>query len=121
MFVNFSNHASSNWNSKQKNAAMQYGEIIDIPFPMVSAEMREKDIGVLADKYVKEILDKNPNAVMCQGEFTLTYAVISRLKKAGIKCIAACSERVVNEIIQVDGTIHRESVFDFIDFREYRE
>ncbi len=55
---------------------------------------------------------------MCQGEFCLSYHVIERLKKAGVRVVAACSERVVEEVYGKTGT-EKKSVFQFIQFREY--
>ncbi len=33
MFINLSNHALQNWSLKQKEEAVKYGELIDLPFP----------------------------------------------------------------------------------------
>ena len=43
-FVNYSNHPSSAWSSDQIAAAHKYGDIIDIPFPNVSASSGEEEI-----------------------------------------------------------------------------
>ena len=41
MFINFSNHPSEAWGKTQLNAAMEYGEVIDIPFPAVNPYSNE--------------------------------------------------------------------------------
>lgn len=118
-FINFSNHPSLDWKKEQVLAAKEYGEIIDMPFPAVPADASEEDIAVLADRYAKEITGKNPAAVMCQGEFTFVYALVRRLNALGIVCVAACSERRTTEYTDENGNLKRESVFEFVRFREY--
>lgn len=100
-------------------AAQEYGEIIDMPFPTISAGASEGDIAAWADRYAKEIIDRNPAAVMCQGEFTFVYALVRRLNAAGIVCVAACSERRTVEYTDENGNLKKESSFEFVRFREY--
>lgn len=119
MFINFSNHLSDKWQRKQIDSADIYGEIMDIPFPMVPATTTSEEIKRIAVDYAKKILEMKPDVVMVQGEFTLTYAVIELLKKENIRCVAACSDRVTKEIILKDGNIQKESIFEFVQFREY--
>lgn len=76
MFVNCSNHQSALWNDLQRKEAEKYGEIIDVKFPAVPAEAIEEEIQDLAQNKVKQILSMKPQAVMCQGEFTLTYSIV---------------------------------------------
>lgn len=118
-FINFSNHSSKYWNDKQKNAAKEWGQIIDIPFPSVGGNASEDDILQLAEQVVAKILSYNPSVVMCQGEFTLSYAVVRLLKEKGIKVVSACSERVTTEEHLEDGTSVKHARFDFVKFREY--
>lgn len=113
-FVNFSNHPSGKWDNAQREAALEYGEIIDVPFPSVDPDLGERDIDSLSDKYVREITEYDPVAVMCQGEFTLCFSVTQKLQALGIKVLSACSKR---DVIEKDGK--RISVFRFVKFREY--
>lgn len=113
-FVNFSNHPSKKWCDEQRSAAEEYGEIIDITFPEVSPEADEAEIDVLASEFVERILELSPAAVMVQGEFTLAFAVVEMLKAKGIRCLAACSKRLVQE--RGDERIVR---FEFVRYREY--
>lgn len=119
VFVNFSNHPSAGWEKKQWICAQRYGEIIDVPFPYVNVETSEKEIELLGEECVSRIVELQPTVVMCQGEFTLTYYVVNRLKEKGITCVAACTERLVNEITLDDGSVRKESLFLFKVFREY--
>ena len=56
--------------------------------------------------------------VLCQGEFTLTYAVVSRLLRFGVEVASAFSERIVNEE-RVGEEVRKISVFRFYGFRKY--
>ena len=75
-FVNYSNHPSSAWSSDQIAAAHKYGDIIDIPFPNVSASSGEEEILQTAKDGVERIMRYNPAAVLVQGEFTLTGVLL---------------------------------------------
>lgn len=118
IFVNCSNHPSSQWCAEQKEAAAKYGEVVDISFPAVDPSMTEKQISRLAAEISKEILSCDPEAVMCQGEFTLTYAIVRRLREQSIKTVAACSARTVKEM-QTTAGAKKEVLFRFEGFREY--
>lgn len=119
-FINFSNHNSKDWIRNQKEEAEQYGEIIDIPFPKVEAMLNEAAVYEIACDYFKKIIAYNPAAVMCQGEFTLCYLIIHMLLKEGVKVLAACSERIVEEAVVEEDYI-KKACFKFVRFREYRE
>jgi hypothetical protein len=64
-------------------------------------------------------LEWQPAAVLCQGEYCYTYAVVHRLRDAGITVLAACSERMVEERQEADGSVRRVSRFCFTRFRRY--
>lgn len=119
MFINCTNHSVANWGEKQKEEAGRWGEVVDYPFPIVKAQSDEEEIKNIADKVVNDIADKNPDIVLCQGEFTLTYAIVNQLKRRGIKVVAACSERRTNEQLLKDGITKKESYYEFVRFREY--
>ncbi|MDY2627581.1 MAG: hypothetical protein SOW08_04585 [Lachnospiraceae bacterium] len=115
VFVNFTNHPADTWDSAQLSAARKYGEIAELAFPVVNSRASEKDITALADELSEKIITMNPAAVMCQGEFTLAYAVIRRLRKNGIRVVAACSERMV----EMNEEGKKVVTFHFEQFREY--
>ncbi len=119
IFVNFSNHRSDNWSNCQVKAAQAWGEIVDVPFPVVPSAADEQDIQAMAEKCVEEIMAHDPQAVMCQGEFTLTYAIVNRLKNLGVTAVSACSDRDTVEKTMPDGTTAKQSVFRFVRFRKY--
>ena len=120
IFVNFSNHPSSRWSDEQlKVARQQYGEIVDVPFPSLDPCMDERAIAEIGEDCIEKILKLSPRAVMCQGEFTLTFYVVNRLINKGISCVSACSERSSVEVMQEDGSVRKESLFLFRGFRKY--
>lgn len=121
MFINFTNHLASAWSNKQREAAEQYGKIIEIEFPNVSPYNSSEDVKLLADNYVSQIVKLLPNdeknAVLCQGEFSLCVAVIEKLKVRKIKVLCACSER--NVVEDFDGEKNtKKAEFRFVGFRE---
>lgn len=118
-FINFSNHSSDSWSECQKTEALKWGKIVDVRFPVVNPEASKQEIIEMAEKCTEKILNYYPAAVMCQGEFTLSYHVISLLKKRGIPVLSACSSRNVVEEKNKDGTVYKNSVFKFVQFREY--
>ena len=118
-FINFTNHPSERWDEEQKMSALKYGDIVDLPFPNVDAAADEAQICDLAEEYVRKILEKEPCVVLCQGEFSLAYQVITRLKERGITVLAACSERNVKQYSEQGKDIKKEVIFQFRRFREY--
>jgi len=119
VFVNFTNHPSASWSEKQLSAAKMYGEIVDIPFPLIPPTWKEARLDQLADEYSNEILSHHPAAVLCHGESTFAYRVISRLLQQNALVLGACSERLVTETLLPDGKTTKTSVYDFKQFRSY--
>ncbi|MBR3143450.1 MAG: toll/interleukin-1 receptor domain-containing protein [Clostridiales bacterium] len=118
-FVNISNHPSDNWGEEQRRAAEEMGTIVDIPFPLVDPYASEENVEKLADQIVQETLTRKPAAVMCQGEFTLTEAIVRKLRGKDIPVYSACTQRVSKERLLEDGSTAKESVFTFVKFRRY--
>ena len=118
-FINLTNHPSRLWDNEQLDAARQYGRIIDIPFPEVNPFAESEEIALMADACVEKIRDFEEPTVLVQGEFTLVFAVVTRLKEEGIRVLAASSERQVVEMKSEDGALIKKSVFRFRRFREY--
>lgn len=119
MLINLSNHPSAKWSAKQRDTAvLLYGEIIDLPFPVVDPARDETYIADLADEYCRQIVDLSdgmPVTVHLMGEMTLTFALVQRLCADGFPCVASTTERVINET--PDG--RKESFFSFVRFRRY--
>jgi len=118
MFVNFTNHPAAKWDQQQLEAAQAYGDVVDIAFPHIDPMATDVEVAALAQEYVARIIDMSPRAVLCQGEFTFVFAVVSELKKHGVPTLAACSERCVNEHV-LDGATQKTVTFKFVQFRSY--
>lgn len=119
VLVNLSHHASSQWDARQREAAAVYGQVADVDFPAVPPDATTEDVEKIARATVKGIFktydDTVDLTVHVMGEMTLTCRMVTILKKAGIRCIASCTERRVEE--RGDGS--RLSHFCFVQFREY--
>lgn len=119
IFLNLSNHPSSLWCEKQQEAARSYGEIIDMPFPMIDETGNETYIYDLADEYLHKIIELSKEkevTVHLMGELTFTFALLKRLQKNGIMCVASTSKRIVKE--EIPGR-KDEVIFQFERFRRY--
>ncbi len=119
IFINFSNHPSTEWSKEQKEEALTYGEnLIDLPFPNVNPYIDEIAIAQKADEYVlkiKEIAEGKSTTVHIMGEMNLTYLIVQKLIEQNICCVSSTSERDV-EILE-DGS--KNVFFKFIRFRKY--
>jgi hypothetical protein len=114
-FVNLSNHPSAMWEETQITAALALAERIqDIAFPAVPPDADEKAIAALAEECAAKVPPETSHALV-QGEFTLTVELVRRLQARGITCLAATSEREVEE----NGDGRRVSTFRFVRFRAY--
>ena len=117
IFINFTNHPSEKWSKEQWDASLKYGSILDLPFPVVSPLASKEEVEQMAEGYVDQIMKHSPSAVLCQGEFSLSYSVITKLKAHGILVLAACSERNVQK--DPDDPNKKTVTFKFVQFREY--
>lgn len=102
-----------------------YGEVRDLPFPAMPTSADTLEVIAMADGIIGNILKIKEKssaaeafAVMAQGEFTLTYAVVSRLKSMGITAVSAVYERIVEEQVE-NGEVRKTAIFKFAGFREY--
>ena len=118
MFLNLSNHPSAKWSAEQTEAAKQlYGEIVDLPFPVVDSAGDEAYIAALADEYCSKVIEYakvQPVTVHLMGEMTFTFALLQRLQAQEITCVASTTER---ETMEENGV--KTSIFKFVKFRKY--
>ena len=119
VFINHTNHCSEYWSEEERHAAAALGRIVDMAFPDILPSASEAEIEQLAEAMAQQIAAQEPAAVLCQGEYTYTYALVKRLIEKGIYVVAACSERVVEEHHEPDGSTRRISQFRFKRFRFY--
>jgi len=117
LFINFSNLHTNKWQEDRLLAAKEMvngGEIINVAFPVVSPYATKEEVYEMALSSVEKIMSYNPSVVFCQGDFTLCFEIVNRLKAEKIKVVAACNERVISETNE--GKI---AGFKFVQFREF--
>ncbi len=119
MFINYSNHPSDRWSKEQYEAALQYGEVVDIPFKNVSPSDTKEDIQQMAKDEAEKIASQKPAAVLCVGDFSLTFALVTELKRRNIKVLSSCTVRETKETVNENGETVKTAVFKFMGFREY--
>lgn len=113
--LNISNHPSGRWPSRQLQTAIaQYGFVKDLPFPGIDPNMSGEELENLVQDYLGQALALAPAAVHLMGEMTFTFALVQKLKAAGIPCVASTSKRLVEE---QDGK--KVVQFEFVQFRAY--
>jgi CRISPR-associated protein Csx16 len=115
LFLNLTNHPAATWDAAQREAAaaLAGGPVVDVPFPAVEPHWTAAEVERLADGVVEGLPEASHALVM--GEMTLTWALVQRLKRRGVACVATTSRRDVS--LQADGG--RLSRFVFEAFRAY--
>lgn len=120
MLLNLTNHPVSLWPKVQLTEAEQrWGRITDLPFPAVDPNCPICEVIAQAREIVRRASVLNPSAVLCQGEMTMTVALVRHFQLEGIPVYAACSHREVTEQKEKSGTVRKNSRFCFVQFREY--
>lgn len=120
LLINLSNHEFSKWSDEQQEATKEYGVCEDMNFPAISPDMDSEEIKQLADRYIKEIVEKNKEyqvTVHLMGEMAFTHYAVSQLLRLGIPCICSTTARIVIE--EADGT--KTAQFRFARFRHYTD
>ena len=117
VFLNLSNHPLSEWGEPQKQQALGFGceDLVDMPFPAVPPDATTEQVRELAAETVRRIPQSVTHA-MVMGEFTLTFELVRRLQKRGVRCLVATTTRDVEQ--RGDEKVVR---FHFEGFREYPE
>ena len=117
VFINLSNLHTNKWPEDRLNGAKEIaegGEIINMAFPILGADASKEEVYEKALQTVEKIVEKKPDVVFCQGEFSLCFRIVELLKEANIKTVTVCNERV---IYKEHG--REMSGFKFIQFREF--
>ena len=81
VFINHTNHAAEDWSAAQITAAEKFGRVVDFPFPEVPPSFTVEEVRTMVLKNLQEILKLSLAAVLCQGEFNYTVAMVEELKK----------------------------------------
>ena len=119
LFLNLSNHSSDKWSKAQLDAARAYGEVVDMPFPVIDPGATTEEIHRLAEEYADRItssyLGRDLMTVHLMGEMTFTFRLVTLLHARGVRCVASTTQRKTSEL---EGS-KKESIFEFQAFREY--
>jgi len=120
MLINLTNHPSSRWDKAQLQAAAEYGECIDMPFPAVDPDGDEEYIDRLTDEYLQKIMETANNeqsevTVHLMGEMSFTVSLVEKLRNVGISCILSTSTRQSKDL----GNGQKKITFNFVRFRKY--
>ena len=117
MLINLTNHPSALWTKEQREACSGFDGIVDMEFPSVDPDWGEDDIARVADDVCQRLTGmKDLEAVHVAGEHTLTFAIVARLLKTGIRCLTSTTAR--KSVDQPDGSILK--TFKFVRLRDYR-
>lgn len=120
-FYNLTNHPSAKWSDEQKASALLMvggdGEIVDIPFPNIPPEATGREVRKTAFDYLVKYFDDadTESVVLVQGEMVFTFNMVNLLQTERIRCVAATTERKVEE--RPNG--EKVTVFKFVRFRNY--
>lgn len=121
MFINLSNHPSETWQENQLKAARHYGDIVDIPFPLIDPNSTTEQVYRLALSYCNQVEQfsgvspKNKIVVHVVGEPVFTFIIVTLLINKGYKVVASTTQRVSEQIGN-----EKRSVFKFVQFRDYQ-
>lgn len=118
LLINLSNHPYENWSVEQKEAAKEYGEVRDMPFPAINPDDDTEQIRERADEYISKIIKLNAEyavTVHLMGEMSFVVYAVSRLSERGIRCICSTSERDTEDL----GGGEKKVTFRFKRFRDY--
>jgi len=118
MLINITNHPINSWsNSQLQEAVVQYGEVVDWPFPLIPPEADENTVYKMAVELVNEVVSKYDQniTVHIMGEQTFCFDAVMEFARYGIKCVASTTTRNV----YLNGKGDKVTHFDFVRFRSY--
>ena len=117
IFINLSNLHTNKWPEDRLTGAKELSEgndLVNLAFPILSADATKEEVYVKAEDIAKKVIEKNPDYVFCQGEFSLCFRIVELLKQSNIKVVTVCNERIIYE---ENG--RQMSGFKFVQFREF--
>lgn len=116
ILINFSKRNSRSWSEAQiKAAKKEFGEIVNLEFPVITAQMAKEEIQILAATAVEQIFQLNPKAVHVVGEGSFCVILVHFLLEFGIPCIESTFEKNIG----LSKTGKKEVDYNFVQFREY--
>ena len=121
MFYNLSNHPHANWGNVQLDAARKWGDIEDVPFPEVNAQLDEQDILRAAQECVNKIKLSTGDAIFVAGEYGAVFPIIDELLNQGKTVLSTASDGKTTYRTIGNGTNERIIHFNFLKFIPYRK
>ncbi len=121
LFINFSNHPSGFWKKNRRQAALQIGKIIDLPFPNIPPTWSIEEVRKLIPVYLQKcealatLHQGDIEAVHIMGEMTFTFAMVEALRNRNIPTLASTTERITS----LDRYGNEVKTFHFVRFRAY--
>ena len=77
MLINLTNHPVTFWPRVQREEAeRRWGSVTDLPFPAVDPNSSTCEVTAQARELVRQAAALHPDAVLCQGEMTMTMALV---------------------------------------------
>jgi len=64
------------------------------------------------------ITEKNPDRIVCQGDYTAFTLILKRCWLTGMPLLVATSKRETAEEVAADGSVVKKAIFRHIQFRE---
>ena len=121
MFYNLSNHPHINWGNAQLEAARKWGDIEDVPFPEINAQLDEQDILRAAQECVKKIQMSKHDAILVAGEYGAVFPIIDELLNQGKTVLSTASDGKIAYHTADNGTSERIIHYNFLKFIPYRK
>lgn len=119
MLINCTNHPYRLWNTRQREAALAYGQVVDLPFPSVEPTCTTAQLQEMTKTFATQIKAMNPDAVLVAGEYSFTFMLVDCLLSDGIQVLCSRSKRITTEVKKEDGTNEKTTIFDFEGFYPY--
>ena len=120
VLINLSGRSHETWSPEQLEATKEFAsKVVDVPYPNIPPTASTEELIKIVDGTMSKVMSYNPKTVLCGAEMVTTHKFVNRLQKNGIKVINATSERVSHEKLNDDGTVTKEFVFKFKQFRDY--
>ncbi|MGI5864609.1 MAG: CRISPR-associated DxTHG motif protein [Myxococcales bacterium] len=122
-FLNLSNHPISEWSQAQLEAAraLNLGEPRELEggMPQVDPAADTAEVCELAEEIANRALAADAAGACVVGEYTLTFALVRQLQRAGVRCFASTTKRVAKSRTLPDGSTETVRCFEFQAWREY--
>ena len=120
VLVNLSGRSYETWSPEQLEATKEFAsKVVDVSYPNIPPTASAEELIKIVDRTMDDVMSYNPKTVLCGAEMVTTHTFVNKLQKHGIKVINAASERVSHEKLNDDGTVTKEFIFEFKQFRDY--